>query len=245
MHGCYACVYRVIGNVVGMDDRRSQGKQSDDGRQRPNLNGQACFYRNTKCKVAHSDFPQLCLDPTTDVEGPSFLRFDKIFTTRFNALLGIALPSGRPPFERSSESSNPPLGLARLLFGQVACVSPATMAFFLKGIDAFRLLGVRQDGYASRSGIQKGGAMSGQELFVILLVGLIAGWLAGQFVQGTGFGLVADIAIGVIGALIGSWLLPHLGLHLGSGIVAAIISATIGALVLLLILRLVYRRGRW
>jgi uncharacterized membrane protein YeaQ/YmgE (transglycosylase-associated protein family) len=119
------------------------------------------------------------------------------------------------------------------------------MAFFLNGLilSAFWVSGrtVTLPGRASK----KGGAMSGQELFVILLVGLIAGWLAGQFLQGTGFGLVADIAIGVIGALIGTWLLPQLGIHLGSGIVAAIISATIGALVLLLILRLVYRRGRW
>ena len=67
--------------------------------------------------------------------------------------------------------------------------------------------------------------MSAQALLVILLVGLVAGWLAGQIVQGTGFGLVADIAIGIVGALIGSWLLPELGIHLGSGIVAAIISA--------------------
>jgi uncharacterized membrane protein YeaQ/YmgE (transglycosylase-associated protein family) len=64
-------------------------------------------------------------------------------------------------------------------------------------------------------------------------------------VKGTGFGPVADIAIGIVGALIGSWLLPRLGIHLGSGIVPAIIGATIGAIILLLILRLVYRRGRW
>ena len=75
--------------------------------------------------------------------------------------------------------------------------------------------------------------MSGQELLIILLVGLIAGWLAGQIVQGTGFGLIADIALGIVGALIGAWLLPQLGIHLGSGIVAAIIAATIGALVVL------------
>ena len=90
-----------------------------------------------------------------------------------------------------------------------------------------------------------GGRMSGQELLIILLVGLIAGWLAGQIVRGTGYGLIADIAIGIVGALIGAWLLPQLGIHLGSGIVAAIISATIGALLLLLILRLAYGRGRW
>jgi len=86
--------------------------------------------------------------------------------------------------------------------------------------------------------------MSGESLLVILVVGLIAGWLAGQIVQGTGFGLVADICIGIVGALIGNWLLPHLGIYLGRGIVAAIISATIGAVLLLLILWFVNRRGR-
>jgi len=87
--------------------------------------------------------------------------------------------------------------------------------------------------------------MSAQTLLIILFVGLVAGWLAGQIVKGTGFGLVADIAIGIVGALIGSWLLPHLGIRLGSGIVPAIIGATIGALVLLVILRFAYRGGRW
>jgi uncharacterized membrane protein YeaQ/YmgE (transglycosylase-associated protein family) len=87
--------------------------------------------------------------------------------------------------------------------------------------------------------------MSGESLVVILLVGLIAGWLAGQIVKGTGFGLVADLCIGIIGAFIGNWLLPRLGIHLGFGILAAIISATIGAVLLLVILRLVNRRGRW
>lgn len=65
--------------------------------------------------------------------------------------------------------------------------------------------------------------MSGQTLLIILLIGLIAGWLAGQIVSGTGFGLVADIAIGIVGAFIGNWLLPQLHIHLGSGIVPAII----------------------
>ena len=87
--------------------------------------------------------------------------------------------------------------------------------------------------------------MSGESLFVILLVGLIAGWLGGQIVRGTGFGVIADVCIGIIGALIGSWLLPRLGIHLGAGIIAAIIAATIGAVVLLITLRLVNRRGRW
>ena len=65
-------------------------------------------------------------------------------------------------------------------------------------------------------GSHKGGIMSAETLLIILFVGLVAGWLAGQIVQGTGFGLVADIAIGIVGALIGSWLLPALGLARGS-----------------------------
>jgi uncharacterized membrane protein YeaQ/YmgE (transglycosylase-associated protein family) len=87
--------------------------------------------------------------------------------------------------------------------------------------------------------------MSAESLLIILLVGLIAGWLAGQIVQGTGFGLAGDIIIGIVGALIGSWLLPQLGIHLGSGIVAAIVNATIGALILLFIIRLVRGGGGW
>ena len=75
--------------------------------------------------------------------------------------------------------------------------------------------------------------MSAESLLVILLIGAIAGWLAGQIVQGTGFGLVGDIIIGIVGAFIASWLFPQLGIHLGAGIVAAIIAATIGAVLLL------------
>ena len=87
--------------------------------------------------------------------------------------------------------------------------------------------------------------MSGEGILVILLVGLVAGWLAGQIVRGTGFGLIADICIGIVGALIGSWLLPKLGIHIGGGIISAIIVATIGAVLLLIVLRLFHRRGRW
>lgn len=85
--------------------------------------------------------------------------------------------------------------------------------------------------------------MSAQSLLIILLVGGIAGWLAGMIVRGTGFGLVADIALGIVGAFVGTWLLPRLHIHIGSGIVAEIIVATIGALILLLILGLFARRG--
>jgi uncharacterized membrane protein YeaQ/YmgE (transglycosylase-associated protein family) len=87
--------------------------------------------------------------------------------------------------------------------------------------------------------------MSSESLLVILLIGAVAGWLAGQIVQGTGFGLIGDIVIGIVGAFIASWLFPQLGLHFGAGIVAEIIAATVGAVLLLIIVRLVRRGGRW
>jgi uncharacterized membrane protein YeaQ/YmgE (transglycosylase-associated protein family) len=87
--------------------------------------------------------------------------------------------------------------------------------------------------------------VSDQGLLVILVVGLIAGWLAGHFVRGTGYGLIADICLGIVGALIGDWLFPRLGLHFGSSILGDIISATLGAVLLLIVLRLVRRGGRW
>jgi len=87
--------------------------------------------------------------------------------------------------------------------------------------------------------------MQGESLLVIIVVGVIAGWLAGQLVQGTGYGLIHDLIIGVVGAFIGGWLLPQLNIHLGAGMIAAIINATIGAVLLLLVLRLVRGGGGW
>ena len=86
--------------------------------------------------------------------------------------------------------------------------------------------------------------ISNESLVLILVVGVVAGWLAGQLVRGTGFGLIGDLVIGVIGAFIGTWLLPQLNIHIGSGMVGAIVSATIGAVLLLIILRLFRGRGR-
>ncbi len=80
--------------------------------------------------------------------------------------------------------------------------------------------------------------LSGESIVVILVVGLVAGWLAGKIVQGTGFGLIGDIAIGIVGAFIASSPLPRLGIGPGIGIVRAIINSTIGAVLLLVIIRL-------
>jgi uncharacterized membrane protein YeaQ/YmgE (transglycosylase-associated protein family) len=79
-----------------------------------------------------------------------------------------------------------------------------------------------------------------QALILLLIIGAIAGWLAGTLVKGYGFGLVGNIVIGVIGAFVGAWLMPMLGFGL-AGIVGQIVSATIGAIVLLLLIGLVRR----
>jgi uncharacterized membrane protein YeaQ/YmgE (transglycosylase-associated protein family) len=84
--------------------------------------------------------------------------------------------------------------------------------------------------------------MTVESLLIILLVGAIAGWLAGQIVRGTGFGLIGDIIIGIVGAFIGGWILGQLHIVIGTGIIAAIINATIGAVILLLVVRLIRRR---
>jgi uncharacterized membrane protein YeaQ/YmgE (transglycosylase-associated protein family) len=80
-----------------------------------------------------------------------------------------------------------------------------------------------------------------QSLIVFLLIGAIAGWLAGVIVKGFGFGLIGNIVVGIVGALIAGWLLPKLGINIGSGIVASIINAVIGAVILLVIVKLVKR----
>ena len=82
----------------------------------------------------------------------------------------------------------------------------------------------------------------GLEAIVIwLLIGAVAGWLAGIIVKGGGFGLPGDIIVGIIGAFIGGWLFGQLGIFVGAGIIGVILSATVGAVVLLLIIKLVRR----
>ncbi len=86
--------------------------------------------------------------------------------------------------------------------------------------------------------------LSTESILVILLVGIVAGWLAGKVVRGTGFGLVGDLVIGVAGAFVASLLFPRLGIRLGAGIVSEIIYSALGAILLLLIVRLIRGRGR-
>jgi uncharacterized membrane protein YeaQ/YmgE (transglycosylase-associated protein family) len=85
--------------------------------------------------------------------------------------------------------------------------------------------------------------MGVESLLIFLLIGALAGWLAGIVVRGGGFGLIGDIVVGVIGSFIGGWLFGLLHIARGSGFLGSVIGAFVGAVVLLLILRLV-RRAR-
>jgi len=82
--------------------------------------------------------------------------------------------------------------------------------------------------------------MTVESIIVFLLIGAVAGWLAGVVVKGGGFGLVGDIVVGILGAFVAGLLLPRFGFGL-TGIVGAIIYAAIGAIILLLVIRLIKR----
>jgi uncharacterized membrane protein YeaQ/YmgE (transglycosylase-associated protein family) len=78
-------------------------------------------------------------------------------------------------------------------------------------------------------------------IIAALIIGGIAGWLAGLIVRGAGFGLIGNIVVGIIGALLATWLLPQLGVHLGAGWIREIVNATIGGVIILVILSLIRR----
>lgn len=83
--------------------------------------------------------------------------------------------------------------------------------------------------------------MSAETLIIWLVVGAVAGWLAGLVVRGGGFGIIGNIIVGIIGAFIGGWLFGVAGLSIGAGIINTIFTAFIGAVVLLLIARVIKR----
>jgi uncharacterized membrane protein YeaQ/YmgE (transglycosylase-associated protein family) len=96
---------------------------------------------------------------------------------------------------------------------------------------------LREDGNVHN----KENIMALESLIVLLIVGAIAGWLAGQVVRGFGFGLVGNIVVGIVGAVIAGWLFPRLGISLGGGIIGSIIAAAIGAVILLFVIGLIRR----
>lgn len=83
--------------------------------------------------------------------------------------------------------------------------------------------------------------MNAHGIIVWLIIGAIAGWLAGKLVKGGGYGLVGDIVVGIVGAFIGGWLAGVLGITAGGGLIASIVTATVGAIILIVILRAVRR----
>jgi uncharacterized membrane protein YeaQ/YmgE (transglycosylase-associated protein family) len=80
-----------------------------------------------------------------------------------------------------------------------------------------------------------------ETLLVWLLIGAVAGWLAGNIVKGYGFGLVGNIVVGIVGAFFGGWVFGALGIANTMGILGAILGATAGAVLLLLAIRFLRR----
>jgi uncharacterized membrane protein YeaQ/YmgE (transglycosylase-associated protein family) len=81
--------------------------------------------------------------------------------------------------------------------------------------------------------------MNAKAIIIWLIVGAVAGWLAGMVVKGGGYGLIGNIIVGIVGGLIAGWLLPRIGVVIAGGVVGAIINSFIGAVILLVILRLI------
>ncbi len=82
--------------------------------------------------------------------------------------------------------------------------------------------------------------MEPQSLLLFLLIGLAAGWLAGRIMKGGGFGLLGNMVVGVIGAVLGGWLFGLFGIALG-GLFGSLVTAVVGAVVLLYLIKLVKR----
>jgi uncharacterized membrane protein YeaQ/YmgE (transglycosylase-associated protein family) len=84
--------------------------------------------------------------------------------------------------------------------------------------------------------------MAIEDFIIWLVIGGVAGWLAGLIVKGYGLGLIGNIAVGIAGAIIAGWLLPHIGFVLLGGILAKILNAVIGAVILLFVIGVFNRR---
>jgi uncharacterized membrane protein YeaQ/YmgE (transglycosylase-associated protein family) len=83
--------------------------------------------------------------------------------------------------------------------------------------------------------------MGAHGILAWIVIGTIAGWLAGKVIKGGGYGFAGDIVVGIVGAIIGGLLTGALGISIGSGLIASIVIATIGAVVLVFALRMVKR----
>src|SRR5262245_43897601 len=106
---------------------------------------------------------------------------------------------------------------------------------------AMSIVGLARDGVPRGKATRGGKIMSLEALIIWLIVGALAGWIAGLIVKGYGFGLIGNIIVGIIGAGIAGWLLPRLGIVIGSGVVSSLLHAFIGPVILPLVSGLIRR----
>ncbi len=78
-------------------------------------------------------------------------------------------------------------------------------------------------------------------LLIWIIVGALAGWIAGLVVSGRGFGLIGDIIVGIVGAIVAGWLFPRLGVSLGTGVISSVFSSAAGAIIVLVVIKLLRR----
>jgi uncharacterized membrane protein YeaQ/YmgE (transglycosylase-associated protein family) len=91
------------------------------------------------------------------------------------------------------------------------------------------------------SGLHGSEVMALEALIIFLIIGAVAGWLAGQVMAGGGFGLIGNIIVGIVGAFVAGWLFPNFGFSIGGPIIGSIINAAIGAIVVLFVIGLIRR----
>ena len=85
--------------------------------------------------------------------------------------------------------------------------------------------------------------MNGEQLVVFLVIGGVAGWLAGGIMKGGGFGIVGSIVVGVVGAVLGGWIFQVLGISIGGEWMGPLVTATAGAVVLLFVIGLIRKKS--
>ena len=80
--------------------------------------------------------------------------------------------------------------------------------------------------------------MDTNSIIIMLVIGAVAGWLAGKIMKGRGFGVIGNIIVGIVGAILGGFIFGLIGIA-ASGLVGSLITATVGAVVLLFIVNLI------